>query len=327
MKLIECVPNFSEGQNQETIEAIAESIRSVQHVSLLNVDPGADANRTVYTFIGTPEAVIEAAFNAIQTASEKINMQHQTGAHPRIGACDVCPLIPIQNISIEETNTFALALSKRVGEKLNIPVYLYEYSSNTAHRKKLEQIRKGEYENFAEKITHPEWKPNFGPQTFNQKSGAVVIGARNFLIAYNINLTTSDVSIAKQIAERIRESGYTENGVQKKGFFKGLKAIGWYMNKFNCVQVSTNITDFRTAPIFDVFDKVMHLAHTFNCDVNGSELVGLIPKKALLNAGEIICPDVLDEIKILERVSAHLGLHSVKQFSIQEQILEYKAGI
>jgi len=327
MKLIECVPNFSEGRNSTTINAIADSIRKIENVSLLNIDSGFDANRTVYTFIGSPEAVIEAAFTAIKTATEKIDMQHQKGAHPRMGACDVCPLIPIKNISLKEVNAFALALSKRVGKELNIPVYSYEFSSNYPHRKRLEQIRKGEYEGFAEKMQQSDWKPDFGPHTFNEKSGATVIGARNFLIAYNINLTTQDVSIAKKIAGCIRESGYKDDGIQKAGIFRNLKAIGWYMDEFECAQVSTNITDFHTTPIIEVFDKVTSLARHFNTDTNGSELVGLIPKEALLMAKNIVCPDIVDEKKALGHITSYLGFDRVKKFSLNERILEYKAGI
>jgi glutamate formiminotransferase/formiminotetrahydrofolate cyclodeaminase len=304
--ILECVPNFSEGRDQNIIDAIGTSIKKISGIKLLHVDSGYDANRTVYTFAGQPYAVIDAAFQAIQTASELIDMRHQHGVHPRMGACDVCPLIPVRNISIEATVELSRQLGKRVGE-LGIPVYLYEFSATHHERKNLAYLRNGEYEGIEQKILLPEWKPDFGPQVFNEKSGMMALGARKFLIAYNINLKTKDVSIAKQIAKRIRESGTGK----EKGLLKAIRAIGWYMEEFHCAQVSCNITDFEQTSLKELFDTVKKLANEYGTDVKGSELIGLIPEKALT-----------DGFSSPEEAIHHLGLNVKEHFDINERVLE-----
>jgi len=310
-QLIECVPNFSEGRNQQTIDAIAASITSIAEVKLMNVDIGFDANRTVYTFAGKPQAVLEAAYQAIKTATERIDMRMHRGEHPRMGACDVCPLIPLQNISMDEVVELSRQLGKRVAD-LGIPVYLYEYSATQALRKNLAYLRKGEYEAIAEKIKSAEWKPDFGVQEFNPKFGIMALGARKFLIAYNINLKTKDESIAKDIAKKIREIRTKNDGTYLSDLFQQVKAIGWFMDEFDCAQVSTNITDIEASPIIDVFTEIKKMAKENGVETNGSELIGLIPQKALQH-----------EIMQLDEAIKYLGLNAVKPFSKEKNIIEY----
>ncbi|MCC6583463.1 MAG: glutamate formimidoyltransferase [Chitinophagales bacterium] len=310
-QLIECVPNFSEGRNQHTIDAIANSIRNIADVKLMNIDIGLDANRTVYTFAGKPQAVLEAAYQAIKTASERIDMREHKGEHPRMGACDVCPLIPLQNISMDEVVELSGQLGKRVGD-LGIPVYLYECSATQDQRKNLAYLRKGEYEAIEEKIKLAEWKPDFGEQQFNPKFGMMALGARKFLIAYNINLKTKDESIAKDIAKKIREIRNKNNGTYLSDLFQQVKAIGWFMEAFDCAQVSTNITDIEASPIVEVFTEIKKMAKENGVETNGSELIGLIPQKALQH--EIMQPDEAIE---------YLGLNAVKPFSKEKNIIEY----
>jgi glutamate formiminotransferase len=243
LSLIECVPNFSEGRDKKTIDAIACAIQSVQGVQLLHTDIGYDANRTVFTFIGEPHNVMEAAYRSIKTASQLIDMRNHTGAHPRIGACDVCPIIPIHAIDIEACNSYVYELSHRLAE-LNIPVFLYEKSTNNTYRKHLEDIRKGEYEGLEIKMNDTQWKAD-NDIKFNPKFGAMVLGVRNFLIAYNINLNTNDVTIAKKIAKKIRTSNNESITFPKYEKLPYLKSIGWYMEQYHCAQVSTNITDYH----------------------------------------------------------------------------------
>lgn len=310
-QLIECVPNFSEGRNQQTIDAIAASISSSAEVKLMNVDIGLDANRTVYTFAGKPQAVLEAAYQAIKTASERIDMRVHKGEHPRMGACDVCPLIALQNISMDEVVELSRQLGKRVAD-LGIPVYLYEYSATQAQRKNLAYLRKGEYEAIEEKIKLAEWKPDFGEQQFNPKFGMMALGARKFLIAYNINLKTKDESIAKDIAKRIREIRTKNDGTYLSDLFQHVKAIGWFMDEFDCAQVSTNITDIEASPIVEVFTEIKKMAKEKGVETNGSELIGLIPQKALQH-----------EIMQLDEAIEYLGLNAVKPFSKEKNIIEY----
>ncbi len=310
-QLIECVPNFSEGRNQQTIDAIAASISSIAEVKLMNVDIGFDANRTVYTFAGKPQAVLEAAYQAIKTASERIDMRVHKGEHPRMGACDVCPLIPLQNISMDEVVELSRQLGKRVAD-LGIPVYLYEYSATQAQRKNLAYLRKGEYEAIEEKIKSAEWKPDYGEQQFNPSFGMMALGARKFLIAYNINLKTKDESIAKEIAKRIREIRTKNDGTYLSDLFQQVKAIGWFMEAFDCAQVSTNITDIEASPIVEVFTEIKKMAKENGVETNGSELIGLIPQKALQH-----------EIMQLDEAIEYLGLNAVKPFSKEKNIIEY----
>ncbi len=314
-QLIECVPNFSEGKNQQTIDAIATAIKNITGVKLLHIDIGFDANRTVYTFAGKPEAVLEAAYQAIKIAYDLIDMRNHKGEHPRIGACDVCPLIPIQNISMNEVVDLSKLLGERIG-KLGIPVYLYEYSAANVARKNLAYLRKGEYEFIEEKIKLPEWKYDFGEQIFNAKFGAMVLGARSFLIAYNINLKTKDEKIAKAIAKNIRQIRAKNDGSYLSNLFQHVKAIGWFIKEFNCAQVSTNITDINKSPIIEVFTAISNMANELDIQINGSELIGLIPKSALKH-----------EAMNIDEAIEYLGLSSVKTFTKEENILEYKLGI
>ncbi len=269
-KIIECVPNFSEGRDLEVIRQITAAIESVEGISLLNVDPGASTNRTVVTFAGEPEAAVEAAFRGIQKAAELIDMSKQKGAHPRMGATDVCPFIPVSNVSWEEAIACANELGKRVGDELKIPVYLYEKAAKDPARSNLSIIRAGEYEGFFEKIKEPAWKPDFGPAVFNEKSGATVIGAREFLVAYNVNLNTRAVRRATSVAFDVRENGRvkTEDGtpqgkkvldangepVRVPGMLKHVKAIGWYVEEYGMAQVSMNLTNLEETPLHAAFD-------------------------------------------------------------------------
>ena len=310
--IIECVPNFSEGRNIEIIKAIENAITNVASVKLLNVDIGADANRTVYTFAGKPSAVLEAAFQAIKTAQQLIDMRQHSGAHPRMGACDVCPLIPLQNISMDAVVDLSKQLGKRIGA-LGIPVFLYEQSASTIERKKLDFLRKGEYEAIEEKMKTVAWQPDFGPHQFNSNFGMMALGARNFLVAYNINLTTKDEKIAKEIAKEIRMIRNKNDGSYVSNLFKYVKAIGWYMAEFNCAQVSTNITDIEQCSIVDLYDAVNKIAKKYNVTVNGSELIGMLPRKVLQHKK-------MSEDAVIE----YLGLNSVKPFSKEKNIIEYQ---
>ena len=318
-QLIECVPNFSEGKNKAIIDAIADSIRKIDGVKLMNIDVGFDANRTVYTFAGKPQAVLEAAFQAIKKAAELIDMRTHKGEHPRMGACDVCPLIPLQNISMNEVVGLAAQLGKRVSE-LGIPVYLYEYSAANLTRKNLAYLRKGEYEAIEEKIKSAEWKPDFGEQKFNERFGMMAIGARDFLIAYNINLTTKDESIAKQIAKQMRAIREKNDGSYESNLLQNIKAIGWFIHEFDCAQVSMNITNIEKSPIIEVFSLVKKMAEQLAINTNGSELIGLIPEKAFsLNHDLSDFYDIHDLDKKIE----YLGLNAVKPFKKEENIIEY----
>ncbi|MFN5890115.1 MAG: glutamate formimidoyltransferase, partial [Bacteroidota bacterium] len=300
--LIECVPNFSEGRNPAIIKEITQAIESVEGVTLLDVDPGKATNRTVVTFVGHPDAVIEAAYRGIKRASEVIDMRGHSGEHPRMGATDVCPLIPISGISMEETAAYAVKLAERVGKDLAIPVYLYEAAQPNKDRSNLSIIRAGEYEGFAEKIKLPEWKPDFGPTVFNETAGATVIGARDFLIAYNVNLNTKSTRIANRIAFDVREAGRVkregnpisgkvvndENGepVRIPGKLKHVKAIGWYIEEYNMAQISMNLTNYKETPLHIAFEETRKSADERGVRVTGSELVGLIPLQAMLDAGK-----------------------------------------
>jgi glutamate formiminotransferase/formiminotetrahydrofolate cyclodeaminase len=328
-QIIECVPNFSEGQNNETIKAIAAAIRKIKGVKLLHIDSGFAANRTVYTFVGKPECVLEAAFQAIKVSSELIDMSVQKGEHPRIGACDVCPLIPISGISMEEVIELSHHLGKRIGEELNIPVYLYEKSAQEPKRVQLANIRKGEYEGLSAKIIDSNWKPDFGPTAFNAKSGATVLGARNFLIAYNFNLNTADINVARAIAEQIRESGKyigkdnLGNKQYEAGKFKALKSIGWFIKEFGIAQVSCNFSDYRTTPLHLVHEVVKLLAVNYDCKTTGAELIGLIPKEALLMAGRFYEPNISDENLLIKAAINELGLSDLNEFHPNERIIEF----
>lgn len=343
MRLIECVPNFSEGKNKEIINQIVKSIEEHNGI-ILDVDTGEATNRTVVTFVTTPENIVNAAFACVKKASELIDMSKHKGAHARMGATDVCPFIPLEGVSYEECIELSNQLGKKVGEELNIPVYLYEKSAKREVRQNLANIREGEYEGFFEKIKKEEWYPDYGPKEFNVKSGGTVIGVREFLVAYNINLNTKSVAIAKEIANKIREKGYPkrdENGTLVKdengntiyipGLFKDIKAVGWYIDEYQRAQISINFTNYKITPIYTVFDTVCHFANEFGIRATGSELVGLIPKQAIIDAGlhylkkSKISHGVSEKEIILTAVQS-LGLSELYPFVSNEKIIEYKVA-
>ena len=331
--LVECVPNFSEGRDMNVIHQITNRIESVEGVRLLDVDPGKATNRTVVTFVGSPEEVIEAAFRAIQKAVEVIDMRKHTGAHPRMGATDVCPLIPVADISMDEVVEYAKKLGERVGKELGIPVYLYEYAQQNAARKNLSVIRAGEYERFFMKIKEPDWKPDFGPDEFPGKSGATVIGARDFLVAYNVNLNTTSVRRANAVAFDIREAGRkikNEKGedVVKPGALKSVKAIGWYIQEYGIAQVSINLTNINITPMHIAFDECVKSANARGMRVTGSELVGLIPLKAMLDAGKYFLEKQkrsagVSEEELVSIAVKSLGLSELAPFDANKKIIEY----
>jgi len=344
-KLIECVPNFSEGRNLDVIRQITAAIESVDGVSLLNVDPGATTNRTVVTFVGGPEAAVEGAFRGIQKAAELIDMRKHKGAHPRMGATDVCPFIPVSNVSWEEAIACAKQLGKRVGDELNIPVYLYEKAARDQSRSNLSIIRSGEYEGFFEKIKEPAWKPDFGPATFSEKSGATAIGVREFLVAYNVNLNTKAVRRATSVAFDVRENGRikTEDGapsgkpvldekgepVRIPGMLKHVKAIGWYVEEYGIAQVSMNLTNIEETPLHAAFDACNEAATKRGLRVTGSEVVGMLPKKCLVDAGKYFLrkqqwSEGASEEELIEIGIRSMGLSELKPFDPKEKIIEFK---
>jgi glutamate formiminotransferase/formiminotetrahydrofolate cyclodeaminase len=343
-KLIECVPNFSEGVNLAIIKQITDEIETVEGVRLLNVDPGKATNRTVVTFVGEPEKVIEAAFLAIKKAGELIDMSKHKGEHPRMGATDVCPLIPIANITMEETAEYARQLAKRVGEELRISAYLYEYAQADKSRSNLSVIRAGEYEGFFKKIKLPQWAPDFGPAENDVKRGATVIGARDFLIAYNVNLNTTSTRRANAIAFDVREAGRVmregdpvtgkvvtdENGKPKSipGSLKSVKAIGWYIEEYGIAQISMNLTNIEVTPIHVAFDEVCIKAAERGIRVTGSELVGLIPLKAMLDAGKYFMRKQqrsvgVSDSELIRIAIKSMGLDELGPFNPRERIIEY----
>ncbi len=332
-QLIECVPNFSEGSDLSIIKQITNEIESVEGVRLLDVDPGKATNRTVVTFVGEPISVIEAAFRAIKKAAELIDMRKHTGEHPRMGATDVCPLIPVANISMEETAEWSKKLGERVGNELAIPVYLYEDAQKNPERKNLSIIRAGEYEGFSKKILLSEWAPDFGKAIFNAKSGATVIGARDFLVAYNINLNTTSTRRANAIAFDVRESGrkiQNEKGeeIVQPGTLKSVKAIGWFIEEYGVAQISMNLTNVNITPIHIAFDEVCKKANERGVRVTGSELVGLIPLKSLLEAGRYFLEKQQRSVGVSEKELIHiavksLGLDELSEFIPEKKIIEY----
>lgn len=344
-KVIECVPNFSEGRDLEIIRQITAAIESVEGISLLNVDPGASTNRTVVTFAGDPKAAVEAAFRGIQKAAELIDMRKQLGAHPRMGATDVCPFIPVSNVSWEEAIACAQELGKRVGEELKIPVYLYEKAARDPARSNLSVIRAGEYEGFFEKIKEAAWKPDFGPAVFSEKSGATVIGAREFLVAYNVNLNTKAVRRATSVAFDVRENGRvkTDDGtprgkpildangepVRVPGMLKHVKAIGWYVEEYGFAQVSMNLTNIEETPLHAAFDACNEAASKRGLRVTGSELVGMLPKKCLVDAGKYFLrkqqwSEGASEEELIAIAIRSMGLNELKPFDPRERIIEFK---
>lgn len=328
--IVECVPNFSEGRRKEVISAIVHEIESVSGTKLLDVDPNPDYNRTVITFVGAPESIVESAFQSTRRATELIDMQKHRGEHPRIGATDVVPFIPVSNVTMRECVDLAHQYGKRIGEELRIPVYLYEEAATRPERKNLAEIRKGEYEGLLEKLRDPNWIPDYGPSTFNPRSGATVTGARFFLIAYNVNLSTNDKTIAEEIARRIRESGKMQKDakgeVQKiPGALKAVKAKGFLLEAHNIAQVSINLTNYEITPPHVAFEEVRKEAESLGVKVIGSEVVGLIPKNALLKAGRFIAKkDEMREKELIERAIAYLGLSQLGEFKPEEKIIEYR---
>lgn len=310
--ILECVPNFSEGRDLKKIEAIAQSIRDVAGVELLHIDQSPAANRTVMTFAGAPKLVAEAAFQAMKTAGNIIDMRIQEGVHPRIGSTDVCPFIPISNCTMHDADTIAKDVGRRVGEELLIPVYLYEQSASQLHRTALPNIRKGQYEGYKEKIKLPDWQPDYGPAIFNPAMGCTVIGARKILVAFNISLLSRDISLAESIARRLRTSGYTNtDGTKVKGKFSELRSIGWYMADYEQAQVSFNLLDYNITSPLQVYQACKALATEEGVELAGSEVIGLIPEACLLEAGSIA--DGVEKMK----------LDVLKPFDPQEKVLEY----
>lgn len=343
-QIIECVPNFSEGRNLFIIKQITDEIEAIEGVRLLNVDPGKATNRTVVTFVGSPSQVIEAAFQAIKKASEIIDMSKHSGEHPRMGATDVCPLIPISGISMEETAEYARKLAKQVGEELSIPAYLYEAAAIIPGRNNLSEIRSGEYEGFFKKIHLPEWKPDFGPVQMNEKAGATVIGARDFLIAFNVNLNTTSVRRANSIAFDVRERGRVKregdsvtgkivkdehgNQVYIPGSLKSVKAIGWFIEEYGIAQISMNLTNIRDTPVHIAFDEVCKKADNRGIRVTGSELVGLLPLSCLLDAGRYFLEKQqrstgVSETELIKIAVKSMGLDELGPFEPEKRVIEY----
>lgn len=344
MKLIECVPNFSEGRDMGVIKQITDQIEAVEGVRLLDVDPGKATNRTVVTMVGAPEAVCEAAFRAVRKASEIIDMRKHKGEHPRFGATDVCPLIPIAGITMEETVEYARKLGKRIGEELKIPIYLYEYAASKPERKNLANCRAGEYEGLAEKLKQPEWKPDFGLATFNERAGATAVGARDFLVAYNVNLNTTSTRRANSIAFDIREKGRVKtvdgkpgskavvdqkgNKVWEPGTLKCVKAIGWFIDEFGVAQISINLTNLGVTPIHVAFDESVKKAAERGIRVTGSEIVGLVPLAAMLDAGRYFLRKQersigVSDAELIKIAVKSLGLNDLYAFKPEEKIIEY----
>jgi glutamate formiminotransferase / formiminotetrahydrofolate cyclodeaminase len=338
--IVECVPNFSEGRDAKTIDAISESIRGVDHVKLLSVEPDKDYNRCVVTFVGEPDAVVEAAYRSTKVAAECIDMTLHKGEHPRIGATDVVPFVPVAGVTMEECVKLANSYGARVAKDLNIPVYLYENAARFPERKNLATIRKGEYEGLRQKLQDPAWKPDFGSTEFNAKSGATVAGARKFLIAYNVNLNTPDASIAQEIALRIRESGRpkknaagvvvkNEKGESIKipGTLKAAKAMGVFLERFNIAQVSINLVDFETTPPHVAFAEVRKQARSLGSDVTGSEIVGLTPLSALLMAGRFFAGSTeakkKTERELMTLAIDKLGLSQLEPFVPEKKVIEF----
>jgi glutamate formiminotransferase/formiminotetrahydrofolate cyclodeaminase len=344
MRLVECVPNFSEGQNQAVIDTIAASISETEGAYLLDVDPGKDTNRTVVTFVAEYDSAVQAAFNAIKTAARLIDMGKHSGAHARMGATDVCPFIPVRGVTMEDCVALANELGKRVGDELGIPVYLYENAAKTEDRRNLASVRSGEYEGLAEKLGRPEWKPDYGPAEFNAKSGATVIGAREFLIAYNVNLNTRDRKLANDIALSIREAGRNKrdkNGkfirdadgkpIKAPGTLKACKAVGWYIEEYKRAQISINLVDFHVTPPHMAFDEAKRQAEQRGIRVTGSELVGLIPLEAVLDAGRHYLrlqgkSTGVPEKDLIDTAVLSLGLNDIAPFDPQEKVIEYRVA-
>ena len=341
LRLVECVPNFSEGRDKSVIDAIAREIRSVAGVSLLDVDPGADTNRTVFTFVGEPGPVIEAAVRSARCAAGLIDMGKHSGAHPRMGAMDVCPFIPVSGLTMDDCVAIAKDAGQRIAEAVKAPVYLYEYAASKPERKSLADIRSGEYEALAEKLGKPEWKPDFGPAAFVPTWGATAVGAREFLVAYNVNLNTRDPKLANEVALTIREGGRAardaagtiikdKDGKNRMvpGLLRHVRAIGWYIDDYRCAQVSINLTNYRETPLHLVYETVKAEAEKRGISVTGSEVVGLLPLAPMVEAGRFYLRRMgkssgAPESELVELAIRSMGLDSVAPFDADKKIVEY----
>jgi len=344
-RLLECVPNFSEGKDMDVINQITSQIEVIEGVDLLDVDPGQATNRTVVTFVGTPDEVLEAAFQAVKKASELIDMSKHSGAHPRFGATDVCPLVPVSGITMDEAVEYARKLAERIGKDLQIPIYCYEHAAYEEKRRNLANCRSGEYEGLKDKLADPQWKPDFGPAEFNEKAGATAVGARDFLVAYNINLNTTSTRRANAIAFDIREKGRVKreggkltgkpvldeqgNKLWIPGALKKVKGIGWYIEEYGIAQISLNLTDISVTPVHVAFDEACKRAEARGIRVTGSELVGLIPLKGMLEAGKYFLRKQnrstgIAEKEVIKIAVRSLGLDDLYEFQPGEKIIEYK---
>ncbi len=342
MKVVECVPNISEGRRAEVYEAVARAADEVPGVAVLNVDPGAETHRTVITFVGVPEAVLEGAFRLVAAALERIDMTTHRGAHPRQGAVDVVPFVPVAGVSMEECAELARRLGERIGRDLGVPVYLYEHAATRPERRNLADVRAGEYEALEAKLADPAWKPDFGPAEFVPRSGAIAVGARKFLVAYNVDLNTLDKRLANRVAFDIREKGRRKldgagkpvldaagEEVWEPGLLAGVKAVGWTIPEFGCAQVSINVTDLDATPLHEVFDTCVERAEARGLRVTGSELVGLVPRSVLLDAGRHYLARMGRSTGVPESALVHtavrsLGLNEVKPFDPRERVIEYR---
>jgi glutamate formiminotransferase/formiminotetrahydrofolate cyclodeaminase len=343
-RVLECVPNFSEGRDPATIRAIADRIAAVDGIKLLGVEPGAATNRTVVTFVGAPDAVVEAAFRGAAAAAELIDMRRHHGEHPRFGALDVCPLVPVSGLTMDETVEYARRLAGRIGDELGISVYCYEFAATRPERRNLADVRAGEYEGLGERLADPEWGPDFGPATFNPRNGATAVGARKFLVAYNVNLNTTSTRRANAIAFDVREKGRIKRApdrltgdivrdahgdpVWQPGTLKGVKGIGWYIAEYGIAQVSMNLTDLDVTPLHVAFDEVCRRADARGVRVTGSELVGAVPLRALVDAGRYFLRKQhrsvgLPERELVRIAVRSLGLDELRPFDPDEKIIEY----
>jgi glutamate formiminotransferase/formiminotetrahydrofolate cyclodeaminase len=343
-RIIECVPNFSEGRDKKKIKQITDAISFVDKVKLLHVDSGYATNRTVVTFAGDPDSVIEAAFRGIKMAGEILDMRIHRGEHPRLGATDVCPLVPIRGINMSDTVDYAHQLGSRVGEELGIPGYYYEHAATSPQKQNLANIRKGEYEGLEHKLSDPYWKPDFGPTTFNARSGATAIGARDFLVAFNINLNTSSAKLANIIASEIREKGRIKREgdpvtgeicrnnkgepVFVPGSLKSVKGIGWYIEEYGIAQVSLNLTNINITPIHTAYEEVCKKGETLGVRVTGSELIGMVPLYDMLEAGRYFLGKQKDttansDSELVNIAIKFLGLQDLRPFDPEERIIEY----
>lgn len=322
-KIVECVPNFSEGRNRETIDAIARAIRETDGCTLLDVDPGASTNRTVYTFVGAPQAVVEGALASARVAKTRIDMRKHTGEHPRFGAMDVCPFIPVKDVTMAECVEIAREFGRRAAEELKVPFYLYEEAATQDYRRKLPDVRSGEYEGLEEKLKYPDWKPDFGPAEFVPSWGATATGARMFLIAYNVNILGTS-NQAHRIALNLREAG---RGEDEPGRLKDVKGMGWFVDEYNMAQVTVNLNNYRVTPIHVLFEEVKKDAGELSVGVAGSEIVGIVPLESIIMAADYFIDKenlfILDEDQKVRLAIERLGLNSVAPFNPQEKIIEY----